>query len=284
MKNATFNIPSAISQSFFADQKGEEVELSERDIIYFYYLIFLYREELLYKKRNILLNNGDKYSRNETVNYDSVEIELNEFQKYGVVSHHKYEDIRSSINKLPELSIIANMFGKNQNMSKGEEIRVVDTFSWDKTLLTIKFTDDFVNLIVHTEKYFMKVDLYYLLNLNGRKAMLLYLLLKDYSRIKKKHLRKDELEALIGKIPQKNVFDGIIKQINIETDIMISYMASGIRKKKYKFTINKKKSKPSENKNKPKPTVNKEEINVEVMEKAKQQLMLTKKVPVHPLI
>lgn len=282
-----FNIPSAISQSVFADQRGDEVNLSEREINYFYFLMFLYREELSERIPNLFIKIGDKYVLNEKVSYYSkdIEIEMVEFQDYGVVSNHKYDDIRSFINKLSKLSIITNIFGKNINKDI-ESIKVVDTHSWDKSLLTIKLTKELVELIVHTESYFMKVDLNNLLTLNGKKAKLLYLLLKDYSNSGKKDLRIDKLVFLIGKIPQKMIFDRIIEQINVKTDIMVFYkVTGGIRKKKYKFTVenkpqqskNKKKSKPTENKKKSEPSEKKEEINLEVMEKAKQQLKLTKK-------
>lgn len=82
---------------------------------------------------------------------------------------------------------------------------------------------------------------------------------------------------LIGKVPQRSVFDGIIKQINDKTDIKVSYDVEGVKKKKYKFKINHKVNLKSSEKSKAKTkTKTKKSINVDVMEKSKQQLQQMK--------
>ena len=274
MEKQLFNVPSVISQSFFTDLKGDAVDLTEREIDYFYFLLFLYRKELLEQTSDLFIKNTENYSLNTSVKYEPVDIELIEFKECGVVTASRYNKIRSFINKLSNLSIIPNMFDKNRSMGK-KAINMIGRHSWNGTLLTIYFTKDFTNLIVHIEKYFMKVDLNNLLSIAGKKAKLLYLLLKDYSKSGKKDLKRDELEKLIGKIPQKVIFDGIIEQINLITDITVSYKLTGIRKKrKYKFTI-REKSKP-----KVKISVEMKELVEKRLERQKELNKKTGKPPI----
>jgi len=272
MKNPILHIPSVITQSCFVDSDGEIIDLLSTEIDYFYALLYLYREQLLEQTQNLLLKNGKRYLLNQSATIEAVEIELNQFQRCGAVANFKYDGLRQFIDNLSELSISINLLRKNKDREI-ETIRIIDSYHWDSTLLTIKFADDFVNELIGIEKFFMEVNLTHLLKLSGGKAKSLYLILKDYSNVGNKNFTKDELILLIGKVPQTSVLNGIVEQINEKTDIKVSYSVEGVKKKKYKFKINHKVNLKSTLKGKAKT---KKSINVEVMEKSKKQLQQMK--------
>lgn len=267
------HIPSVISQSCFTNTKGDVVDLKRYEIDYFYLLLFLYREELLKQTPNLLLRDGNRYYFNELIPYKSVKIELYEFHQYGVVDNYKYDELKIFIDNLSKLSINTNLLRKNKDKDI-ETIKVIDTHSWNSTLLTLNFTKEFVKELIGVEKFFMEVDLTFLFNLNGEKSKSLYLVLKDYSKIGNKNFTKDKLSLLIGKIPQKDRFEKIRDEINEVTDIKISYDVVGVKKKDYKFKINYKINLKTSSKSK--TSKSKDEINTEVMEKSKKKLQQMK--------
>ncbi|MBT3951706.1 MAG: replication initiation protein, partial [Candidatus Marinimicrobia bacterium] len=138
--------------------------------------------------------------------------------------------------------------------------------------LAIDFTQEFVKELIGIEKFFMEVGLNYLFKLSGRKSKLLYLILKDYSKIKNKNFTKSQLELLIGRVYQKRVVDKIVEQINDVTDVKVRYKVEGVKKKKYIFKINQKANDGSA-KGKAKT---KKSIDAEVMEGAKKKLQRKK--------
>jgi hypothetical protein len=253
IKDPILFVPSVISQSYFRDHDGEVVYLSPKEIDYFYFLLFLYREQLLDQHPNLLIKKDGKHYLNEKVKVKHVLIELKEFQNYDVVKGGKYENFRNFINetllidRLPNLSIITNIFLKNKDFDK-EAVKVIDHIRWeDEFSLKINFTKKMVKLIIHIENYFMKVDLNNLLKLTSGKAKLLYLYLKDYSNLGRKEISKKELKTLIGGDLLPKRLNKIVQQISSETDIHISYMDNKLkRKKKYIFTIKIKKTKRTE--------------------------------------
>lgn len=269
MKNPILHIPSVISQSCFTDVDGGVVDIKESEINYFYLLLFLYTEELLKQTPNLLLKNGNRYYLNELIPFESVKIELNEFQQYRVVDNHKYDGVKQFIDNLSELFININLFRKNKDKDV-ECIKMIESNCWDSTLLTINFTKEFVKELIGVEKFFMEVYLNNLFKLSGGKSKPLYLLLKDYSRSGNKDLSEEELTVLIGKIPQKDRFENIINQINDVTDIKITYEVVGKKKKTYKFKIKNKVNLKSTSKKK------KEEINTDIMEKSKKKIQQMK--------
>lgn len=269
MEKPILHIPSVISQSCFTDTDGEVVDIKEKELNYFYLLLFLYRDGLLKDTPNILLKNEKRYSFNEYIKYDSVEIELIQFQNYGLISNYTYRGLKSFLEKLSQMSINTNLFRKNRDKDI-ETVRMIDSYSIDSTLININFTKKFLKEIIHTDKFFMNVDLNYLFNLNGYKSKVLYLILKDYSKVGNKNFKKSELELVITKIPQTNVLQKIITQINDTTDIKISYTTEGIKKKIYKFKIRNNVNLKST------PKKKKEEINTEIMEKSKKKIQQLK--------
>ncbi len=267
MENPILYLPSIVSQSCFTDAGGEMVDLKKIEIDYFYLMLFLYTKELLSETPNLLIKDGKRYYFDESIPYKSVEIELSDFHKYGVVQNHKYENLKLFIENLSKLFINTNILRKNKDKDI-ETIKVIDTHSWDSTLLTISFTKKFVKELIGVKDFFMKVDLTNLFELGGTKSKSIYLLLKDYSNSGNKNIKSDELKLLIGNIPQKSTFDKIINEINEKTDIKISYTVEGIRKKVYKFTIRRKSNPKSKN--------TKKEIDTEVMDKSKKRLQKMK--------
>lgn len=272
MKNPILHIPSVISQSCFTDVDGELVDLKRNEINYFYLLLFLYREELLNQTQNLLLRDGDRYYFNELIPFDSVEIELNKFHQFGVVNNHKYDGLKKFIDNLSELFINVNLFRKNKNKDV-ECIKLIESHSWDSTLLTINFTKEFVKELIGVEKFFMEVDLTNLFNLKGEKSKQLYLLLKDYYKSGNKNLSDEELNILIGKIPQKKRFEEIINQINDITDIKVTYEVVGVKRKTYKFKI---RSKVDLKKTKKKSQQPKVEVDTEIIERNKKKIQQMK--------
>jgi len=265
------NIPSMITQSYFSNDEGEIITLKEKEIDYFYLLLYLYIERLLGGASNLLVKEGKRYYLNQSVQYGSVEIELNQFQEYGVVDNFRYEGVKKFIEKLSELSINVNALRKDKERDV-DRIKVINSHGWDSTVLAIDFTQEFVKELIGIEKFFMEVGLNYLFKLSGRKSKLLYLILKDYSKIKNKNFTKSQLELLIGRVYQKRVVDKIVEQINDVTDVKVRYKVEGVKKKKYIFKINQKANDGSA-KGKAKT---KKSIDAEVMEGAKKKLQRKK--------
>ncbi len=76
MENPILHIPSAISHSCFTDNDGEVVSLKEREIDFFYFLLFLYQEQLLNQTPNLLVKSEDRFLLDDEKEFSAVEIEL----------------------------------------------------------------------------------------------------------------------------------------------------------------------------------------------------------------
>ena len=265
MENLMFNVPSVMSQSCFKYSEGDDgygVDLMEREYNYFYALLYIYRKKLLKRTPDLLIKEGEKYKLNDSVDYDPVKIELIEFseimgieigkvkgkkvkKRNGVVTPHQYENIRPFLNELSEMSIVVNVLGKNKDMPY-TEIKMVEslTLREDETLLTINCTKEFVKTIIHTDKYFKKVNLKTLFKLRGKYTKPLFLLFNDYSRDEKnkrvyrgkKDFERNDFEKLFGKA-QIDI-EKETEKINSKTDLSVSYVEIGKGKTlEYKFTI-----------------------------------------------
>lgn len=272
-----FNVPSVIAQSCFTKKittknkitKEDEVtynfeKIKERDVDYFYLLLLLCRQEMLYRNHNLLSRNEEdgKHTineyyineENEDVEIKPIEIDLSEFHEFDVVKAGKYGDLRPFLKKLEELYIRTNLFGKKKDVEKGENIKIIDSIKWcdeKETELDIIFTQEFVTIFLHTPDCFMNVDLRKLFDLSGKYTKSLYMLFKDYQENWKMvdgkkvitwkgmvNIRKTDIKEMIGIIPTKRELDGYKKQINDETDITFDYTETGRgRKQTYKFII-----------------------------------------------
>ena len=85
MKKPILNVPSEISHSYFVTAEDKAVYLGHREINYFYLLMFLCREQIKEQTPNLFFKKGKNYCRNEEVSCEPVEIDLQEFRKYGLV-------------------------------------------------------------------------------------------------------------------------------------------------------------------------------------------------------
>jgi len=299
MGTHTLFVPTTISHSSFKDNKNKTIHLSEKEINYFYSLLYLYRENLINdnKKDSVFIKSDKKENIiNPTFTNFKVKIDLVEFNNLEIVGNYGYADLEKLLLKLYQIRIEVNIFGKNRDV-KSKIIDMIKDISLDeKNTLLIEFTTEFAKMILHTKKYFIEVDLDILFCISGYKSKKIYLILKDYCNLAKKNiiLSKSELSEIIGLVPQKNKFNEVLKNINfthnkkesnVKTDIEICkvdknkedyYLEHGNKKvKDYQFYFkNLSKPKVTEKvKPKLKPTVNKELMNTakKEMKKVKSQ-------------
>ena len=267
MEDPKFFIPSVIIQSCFVDDDGNVVELKPKEIDYFYLLLFLYRKKLFQQSPDLLLKAEEGHQLDEESMPSSVCIYAVSFNDYGVVVNHQYDGLKAFVNKLSNLSIRVNLFGKVKKIST-PTMKMVESLSWEDNEITIAFVDEFAKMIAYAAEPFLRVNLNKLFELTGGKSKLLFLLLKDYSGIGHKNLTKNQLEQLLGGVPQKSLLDGIRDQINEQSNIRFSYKTVREEKQKiFKFKINYLAKDEDEAD---------DELNAEVFEKSKQQLQKQK--------
>jgi len=257
MEKHLLNIPSVVSHSYFTS-----TYMGEKEINYFYSLLYLYRKHLLKQSKTTVLEKSKstrKYKIHPEFENFKVKIELQQFNELGVVNNNSYIDLKVFFSILNQIKLKVNILGKNREV-KSELIQMIKTYKVDKKkVLHIKFTDEFVKMIIHTEDYFMKVDLDILFSLSGYKSKKLYLLIKDYKNLRNEciNISDKNLKKLIGNIPTPKIFNNSIDNINkIDgMDIKIEYPTiSGKSLKEYKFyfkDISKKEESKSIQKTKP---------------------------------
>jgi len=251
--------------------------MGEKEINYFYSLLYLYRKYLLKQSKTTVLEKSKstrKYKIHPEFENFKVKIELQQFNELGVVNNNSYIDLKVFFSILNQIKIKVNILGKNREV-KSELIKMIKTYKVDKKkVLHIKFTDEFVRMIIHTENYFMKVDLDILFSLSGYKSKKLYLLMKDYKNLKNGciNISGENLTRLIGKIPTPKIFNSSIDKINTTEgmDIKIEYPApEGISLREYQFKF-KDLSKTVKSKPTPKPQIKEEEIDEELMKQSQK--------------
>ena len=287
MEKLEFNIPSAIAHSYFT-YLDNIIHLKEKEINYFYSLLYLFRENIKDEsKAKIFTKTGkNKHVVSDNFKNITVRIELSEFNNLGIVSKSTYRDLKVFIKILKNLEIVINILGKDKRFDI-KSIKIMENSRIENNILHLTLNEEFLLLFLHTEKYFINVDLNILFKISGYKSKKLYLFIKDYSKLKNKCIKisKENLENLIGKIPANNIFEKNIENINYIiwqeeniSDLKIDYLEiSGNKLKKYKFifenlvnTVNTKKS------NNETASKVKNEINTEVMEKAEKILQKCK--------
>lgn len=199
------NIPSVISHSYFTFFGKKEL-LSEKEINYFFSLLYLYRENLTEESlQQIFKKDGNKSKINEEFENVSVDIKLLQLQKLGVVGNYVYDDFKKFVIKLTNRRIVINTLGKDKRFDT-QPMKMIEEYSFSKKHLHIKFTKEFLYLFLHTDEYFMKVDLNILFNIRGKKSKRLYLIIKDYINMDNQCIKitKEKLEDIVGKIPSYN--------------------------------------------------------------------------------
>jgi hypothetical protein len=283
MEKLEFNIPSAIAHSYFTHE-GKTIHLKEKEINYFYSLLYLFRENLKDESKAKIFTKTEEKQLVISDNFKNipVRIELSEFNNLGVVLKSTYIDLKAFIEILENLEIVINILGKDKKYEI-KSIKIIEDFYIKNNILHLTLNEEFLLLFLHTEKYFINVDLNILFKISGYKSKKLYLFIKDYSKLKNKCIKisKENLENLIGKIPAKNRFNTNIENINSIiwqeeniSDLKIDYPEiSGNKLKKYVFTfenlVKTNNTKKSNNKTASKVE---NEINTEVMEKAEKIL------------
>jgi len=242
MNTHMLNIPSVVSHSYFT-LGGKITHLLEKEINYFYSLLYLYRNSLLNQSISTVFlksENQKNYHLNSEFKNFEIKIELLQFNELGIVNNYSYTDLRAFLEILQQIDIKVNILGKNKTI-KSTSIGIVEKYKIDKdNILHIKFTDKFVEIILHTEKYFMKVDLDILFNLSGYKSKKLYLFLKDYSNYKNQCIKisEENLIKLIGNIPSKKILNEMIDSINKVHGIdmkIYNPTTNGKKLKEYRF-------------------------------------------------
>lgn len=250
MEEYKLNIPSVISHSYFT-LLGKKTHLDEKEVNYFYSLLYLFRKNIIDESKVKIFNKigKDKMEINEEFENFTVKIELVEFDDMGVVSNNSYGDLKTFFKKLKNREMVINILGKDKTIDT-QSIRLIESFKIKDNILHIQFTEELVYLILHTTDYFMKVDLNLLFKIKGYKSKKLYLFIKDYSLFGNECIKisKENLENLIGRIPTKKRFEidientykikTIVKKeaVCINSDLKIEYPAvTGRKLKKYEF-------------------------------------------------
>lgn len=199
------NIPSVISHSYFTFFGKNEL-LLEKEVNYFFSLLYLYRENLTVEStQQILKKDGNKKKISDDFKNVSVDIKLSQLQKLGIVGNYIYDDFKKFVIKLNNRRIVINTLKKDKRYDT-QPMKMIEEYNFSEKHLHIKFTKEFLYLFLHTDEYFMKVDLNILFNIRGKKSKRLYLIIKDYINMDTqcRIIKKDDLEDIVGKIPSYN--------------------------------------------------------------------------------
>lgn len=277
------NIPTAISHSCFTFF-GEIIHLKEKELNYFYSLLYLYRENIKDEsKKKIFTKIGNKHTLNEAFETIPVRIELSQFDSLGVVHNKTYKDLKHFIIKLNNRRIVINILGKDKRLDI-KPLKMIEEYRIEDNVLYLKLTEEFLRLFLHTEKYYMSVNLNLLFRIKGYKSKRLYLMVKDYKNYKNECIKitQENFEKIIGRIPSKETIQTVIDGINTVmvdndknniSDIKIEYPSvEGNKIKKYEFKFRDlSKSNPIPSIKKPKTV-----INTEIMEKTQKKIQKMK--------
>jgi len=233
-------IPSPISQSLFME-RDKFINLNGSEINYFYLLLYLYKEKLL-EISGVLDNDGnDNFTLNQDKDDYSVEIKLWWFNEYKAVQSNKYEKLKNFLKKLQNYLIVINVLEKNK-VDGIEKIKLVKSYSISKATINIEFNKSFLEKYIVYGSQFMAVDLNNLIKIRGEKTKLLYLLLKDYSNLKKgKNLTVEQLMLIFGcQEIKENIIEKYVEKINALNDIKVNLDVVGPAGEKiYKFKFEK---------------------------------------------
>ncbi len=170
MEKLEFNIPSAIAHSYFT-LCGKTVHLKEKEINYFYSLLYLFRENMKSDSKVKIFTKDEEKKLKVSDNFKNcqVKIELSDFNNLGVVSNGTYKDLKVFIELLEELEIVINILNKDKRFDI-KSIKIIENFHIDNNVLSLTLNEEFLFLILHTEKYFMMIDLNILFKISGYKS------------------------------------------------------------------------------------------------------------------
>lgn len=255
MAKIELNIPSKFSHSRFLGTNGEKINVTKKDMDYFYTLIYLYRLELLELSPNCLSTEiveddekkGGKQKKKtvieENVKFDET-LSFEFYQIENTVQHYKqhnskYEALRNFINTFKDVYVETNLFDKDK-IEASKIMKVFDKLDLgdDDVSMNVKFSREYISPYIVTEKYFKKVRLDILYRFSSSYAKKMYLFLKDYSNCEKKTTRK-KLSIFLGENFNENKIKKYISSIN-KTDIKVELGVPKNRKKsEIKFIVEK---------------------------------------------
>jgi len=231
MEKIELNIPTIYSHSLFIDESNNHINISKKEIEYFYSLIYLYRLDLLSNTTNLLIKEkgeDDKVKHhwnNNITNWNSLPITIDMYEVLLVINENhnsNYKSLREFIPTLQSLHIEINILNKDTTKAS-QQMKIVDTVNISSCGLkiNIKFNDYFIREYIHINSFYKKVVLNHFFNLSGYKNKVLYLLMKDYVGISKK-IPQSEIVSMIGDIFSNGRFKGIVEDINKTTDVKVT--------------------------------------------------------------
>lgn len=252
MNKIDLNIPSKFSHSRFLDINGKKINITKKDMNYFYSLVYLYRLELLELNPKCLSTDivevdnkkgGTRKKKTvieEKINFDET-LSFEFFQILNTIRdgehNSKYDSIRSFIKKFENIYVETNLFEKDK--TEGSKImKVFDVLDLgdDNVSMNVKFTTDYILPYIVTEKYFKKVRLDILHRFGSSYAKKMYLFLKDYSNFEKK-TNREKIGIFLGENFNKTKIEHYISSVN-KSDIKVELGVPKNRKKsEIKFIV-----------------------------------------------
>ena len=236
VEKVILNVPSIFAHGVFR-KDGKDVLLSKKGIEYYYSLIWLVRDEMLIQNPNLLKKKKKGgYKLNKKIKWNS-QLDIFMYDVLNVVNpNHKsdFAALKSFIPILNDLWIEINVLDKVKTEAP-RTIKIVESVSFNNTTkkVSIKFNEDFIKYFIYIKKYFRKVVLNHMFNLDGFKDKMLYMMVGDYCGVTKNIDRK-KLNRFIGtnsisKIDLLMVYINEYSDVNIEPNV--------IKKGKYRDTL-----------------------------------------------
>jgi len=105
MNTHMFNIPSVLSHSYFT-LGGETTHLLEKEINYFYSLLYLFRNSLLNQSTSTVFlksENQKNYNLNLEFKNFEIKVELLQFNELGIVNNYSYTDLKVFLEVLQQI-------------------------------------------------------------------------------------------------------------------------------------------------------------------------------------
>jgi len=250
MEKLELNIPSKYSHGIFKKMEAkstneavgyERVKLTQKQINYFYAIVYLYREKLLFVKQNSLIQvkskdeNSEektKHKLDDTIVWNDTKISI-KFKDIYTLIYGEHNSQFDTLNKFKEvlesLMIETNLLGKDKS-EKTTLIKIIDSIDVSKNTFSITMNDEFIKPYLITEKLFKKVNLNLLFSISGKNTKTLYLILKDYVGISP-IIEDAHIKQMVAEMFSNGRITEAIEYINTQTDISV------VKNENSKYTI-----------------------------------------------
>jgi len=189
------------------------------------------RHDLSLQEQKILLRIIQMIEPNDT-EFKVYEFKISEFCDFCGITYNgkNYLDIQKSLKGLADISY----WVENQTSTEIE----IDLLRWIDTVkikegsgvVAIKLHDMMKPYLLQLKEYFTTYSLYYTIAMKSKYAIRLYELLKSYQNLKEKELNIEKLKYKLMVTHYKkwfdfkrNVIDIAIKEINLLSDINVTY-------------------------------------------------------------